>query len=123
MEFVEKDLSYDITGAIFEVAHALGPGLLEKCYQEALEIELKSRNLKVERERRYNLTYKGVALDQEYIADFVVENKVIVELKSVRELNEIHKAQIINYLKISGLHLGILVNFNKPRIEIERILN
>lgn len=123
MELIEKDLGYQITGAIFEVSHVLGNGFLEKVYQEALQMELELRGLKAEREKRMKIQYKGKELDCEYIADIVVNDAVIVELKAVSELNDAHRAQIINYLHATGMKLGILVNFGKPRAEIERFVN
>jgi GxxExxY protein len=116
--------AYDINGAMFEVHKQLGPGLLEKVYQEALEVELKLRNIPFEREKRFQIVYKGVALAQEYIADFVCYDKIIVELKSVSELSDVHRAQVINYLKITGLKLGLLQNFNVAYMQsAERFVN
>ena len=123
MELVHKDLSYQITGACYEVNHTLGPGLLEKVYQEALALELQLRGIKVEREKRIPVNYKGHILDCEYIADMIVDDKVIIELKSVQSLDDAHRAQTINYLKLSGLQLAVLVNFHNPRVEIERFVN
>ena len=115
---------YDINGALFEVFKNLGPGLLEKVYQEALEIEFQIRNIPYEREKRFNIVYKGQLLKQEYIADFVCYGKIILELKSVSELTDIHRAQVINYLKITGLKLALLQNFNVSSMPAaERIIN
>lgn len=115
-----KDLAYQITGAIFEVNHALGCGFLEAVYQEALEIELRSRGLKTEPQKRIKIQYKGTELQCEYVADIVVEEKVIIEVKAISGLDNIHKAQVINYLKATNLPYAILVNFGTPRVEIER---
>lgn len=101
----------------------LGPGLLEKCYQEALEIELEVRGLPFEREKSFDLFYKDKLLNAKYIADFVVDNKIIVELKSVSDILPEHRAQLINYLRISGLKLGLLVNFKNRKVDIERLTN
>ena len=115
---------YDINGALFEVFKNLGPGLLEKVYQEALEIEFQIRNIPYEREKRFKIVYKGQLLKQEYIADFVCYGKIILELKSVSELTDIHRAQVINYLKITGLKLALLQNFNVSSMPAaERIIN
>ena len=115
---------YDINGALFEVFKNLGPSLLEKGYQEALEIEFQIRNIPYEREKRFNIVYKGQQLKQEYIADFVCYGKIILELKSVSELTDIHRAQVINYLKITGLKLALLQNFNVSSMPAaERIIN
>ena len=109
---------------MFEVHRKLGPGLLEKVYQEALAIELQLRGIPYEREKSFQIVYKGHTLTQEYIADFVCFGKIIVELKSVKELNDTHRAQLLNYLKITGYKLGLLQNFNKSDMgPAERIVN
>ena len=104
--------SYKITGALYEVHKELGPGLLEKVYQEALEKELRMQDIPFEREKSFNISYKGEVLEQMYIADFVCYDKIVVELKAVEALLPIHTAQVINYLTITGYKLGLLVNFN-----------
>lgn len=114
--------SYKINGAIYEVHKNLGPGLLEKVYQEALEKEFEIQDIPFEREKAFSIVYKGEELEQKYIADFVCYDKIVVELKAVEELLPIHTAQVINYLSITGLKLGLLVNFNCRRIKPERIV-
>jgi GxxExxY protein len=115
---------YNINGAMFEVFKNLGPGLLEKVYQEALEIEFKLRDIPYEREKRFNIVYKGNLLEQQYIADFVCYGKIIIELKSVSEVTDVHRAQVINYLKITSLRLALLQNFNVSTLQAaERIIN
>ena len=114
--------SYKITGAIYEVHKELGPGLLEKVYQEALEKELKLQGIPFEREKCFTVKYKGEELDQKYIADFVCYDKIVLELKAVDDLLPVHKAQVINYLALTGCKLGILVNFNAQKIIPERIV-
>lgn len=123
MGIVYQDKSAQIYGAIFEVHKRLGVGLLEKVYQEALALELNLRNIPFEREKRYNVYYRGQKLDAQYIADFVCYNKIIVELKAVSELTDAHKAQVRNYLTITNLELGILCNFNELFMKPIRILN
>ena len=119
----EKE-SFAINGAMFEVHRQLGPGLAEKVYQEALEIELKLRNIPFEREKVFKIEYKNNVLNQHYVADFVCYDKIIVELKAVDVINDIHRAQLINYLKITGLKLGLLQNFNMVNMQpAERLLN
>ena len=118
----EKE-SFAINGAMFEVHRQLGPGLAEKVYQEALEIELKLRNIPFEREKVFKIEYKNNVLNQHYVADFVCFDKIIVELKSVSELTNAHKAQVRNYLGITGYKLGLLVNFNQEYVTPIRILN
>ena len=114
--------SYKINGAIYEVHNALGPGLLEKVYQEALEKEFILQKIPFEREKAFQITYKGDILEQKYIADFVCYDKIVIELKAVEDLLPIHKAQVINYLAITGYKLGLLVNFNARQVQPERIV-
>ena len=119
----EKE-SFAINGVMFEVHRQLGPGLAEKVYQEALEIELKLRNIPFEREKVFKIEYKNNVLNQHYVADFVCYDKIIVELKAVDVISDIHRAQLINYLKITGLKLGLLQNFNMVNMQpAERLLN
>ena len=122
MSLLYPEESYKINGAIYEVHKELGPGLLEKVYQEALEKELKLQDIPFEREKSYTIKYKGEELEQRYIADFVCYNRIVVELKAVDELLPIHRAQVINYLAITGYKLGVLVNFNAQKIKVERIV-
>lgn len=122
MELVYQQESYKIIGALFEVFKVLGPGLLEKVYQEAFEKELKLQGIPFEREKCFSIRYKGEELEQKYVADFVCYDKIIVELKSVDKLLPLHKAQVINYLAITGYQLGILVNFNAEKLTPERIV-
>ena len=121
----ENEISYEIRGAIFNVYNELGPGLLESVYQAALKYELKKRGLSVRTEVPLNVMYDGVKLDVEFRLDLIVENKVIIELKSVEELKKVHFKQLITYLKITRLKLGLLVNFNTDNItkSIKRIAN
>lgn len=118
-----KEESAKIVGAVFEVHKRLGVGLIEKVYQEALAIELKARNIPYEREKRFDIYYRNLRLDAFYVADFVCYDKIIVELKAVNELTDVHKAQVRNYLAISNYNLGILCNFNELYMEPVRVLN
>ena len=120
---VYKEESAKIIGAVFEVHKRLGIGLLEKVYQEALAIEFKYRNIPFERERRYDVYYRDQKLNVQYIADIVCYDKIIVELKAISEITDANKAQVRNYLTITGYKLGLLVNFNEMYIEPIRILN
>lgn len=113
---------YKINGAIYEVHKELGPGLLEKVYQDALEREFNLQNIPYEREKSFSIMYKGMQLAEKYVADFVCYNKIVVELKAVEELHPVHKAQVINYLAITGYKLGLLVNFNSIKVNHERII-
>ena len=112
----ENDLSYKIRGAIFNVYNGLGPGLLESVYMAALEWELINQGLQIRREVPVPVYYKEVKLDIGFRLDLLVENKVIIEVKSVENLAQVHHKQILTYLKITELKLGILVNFNVENI-------
>ena len=109
----ENQLTHEIIGAAIEVHRHLGPGLLESAYEACLSHELLSRGLAVERQRALPVIYKGVQVDCGYRLDLVVENRVICELKTVDRLHELHHAQILSYLKLSGIPLGLLINFNQ----------
>ncbi len=113
----ENDISYKIRGAIFEVYNSLGAGLLESVYVAALEWELTNQGLQVRREVPIPVHYKEVKLDLGFRLDLLVENKVIIEVKSVENLAEVHHKQVLTYLKITELKLGILVNFNVASIK------
>ena len=115
------DITYAINGAVFEVNKVLGPGFLEKVYENALLVELKQRGIKAESQVPIKVSYKENVVG-EYIADLLVENKVIVELKTVEAIEKIHQAQLLNYLKATGIWVGILVNFKHPEAEIKRMV-
>ena len=112
----ENDLSYTIIGAIYDVYNKLGPGLLESVYEAALAYELKKRDLKVERQIEVPILYDGKKIDTDLRLDILVEDLVIVELKSVLEMKDVFYLQIDTYLKLTGKHLGLLVNFNTDDI-------
>lgn len=119
-----KDECYAIQGAIFDVYREMGCGFLEAIYQECLEKELRLRQLPFEAQKELILSYKGEQLVQTYKPDFICYGKIIVELKAVKEIAPEHKAQLLNYLKITGLELGLLVNFGSyPKVEIVRMAN
>jgi GxxExxY protein len=118
---VYPDLSYRIMGAIFEVHKKLGPGFLESVYEKALIEELSGRGMKVETEKIIDLTYKDKKIGVHRL-DLVIDNKVVVELKTVERFSIHHKAQLTSYLKASGYKLGILVNFSKSKVEYRRVL-
>ena len=117
-----RDESYKIRGALFAVHRELGCGFLERVYQDALEVEFRLRNIPYEREKAIQIVYKGEPLGEPYRADFVCYGKVIIELKSVSEILDVHRAQIINYLKATKMKLGFLVNFGEESLNIERIV-
>ena len=108
----ENELSNKIVGAVIEVHRTLGPGLLESTYEGCLYHELSLNQIPFERQVMMPVVYKGNLLDYGYRVDIIVDNKVILELKSVAEVQPIHKAQLLTYLKLSGLKLGLLLNFN-----------
>jgi GxxExxY protein len=116
-----NDITYKINGAIFEVNRILGAGFLEKVYENALLRELRNRDLKAEGQVPLNVKYKG-ELVGEYVVDVLVEEKIIIELKAIEQLQKIHEAQLLNYLKATGLKVGLLVNFKYPRAEIKRMV-
>ena len=112
----ENEISYKIRGAIFKVFNGLGPGLLESAYEAALEHELKKEGLFVERQAQLPFIYDGIELGTGYRIDMLIHKKVLIEIKSVEELQAVHHKQVITYLKLSGIRLGILVNFNTDTI-------
>jgi GxxExxY protein len=111
MELLYKEEVFNIIGAAIEVHRELGPGFLEGVYQEALEVELRTRNIPFESQKHIHISYKGGQLQKEYVADFVVYDKIIVELKALEQLSGTEESQILNYLKATGLKVGVLVNF------------
>jgi GxxExxY protein len=108
----ENELSKIILGKAIEVHKQLGPGLLESAYQECLQYELKNEGLKVEKEKALPIVYKELKLDHGYRIDLLIENKVVIELKTVEFLTDVHTAQILTYMKLGGYKLGLLLNFN-----------
>ena len=118
-------LSNKIIGAAIEVHKTLGPGLLESAYEECLCYEFGLRDFSFERQKPLPIVYKGKKLDCGYRLDIVVENAIILELKACEKIEEIHKAQLLTYLKLSGLTLGLILNFNTTvmRDGIVRIVN
>jgi len=120
-----NDLTGGVIGAAIEVHKALGPGLMESTYEECLCIELELRNLPYERQREIPITYKGVNLDCAYQLDIVISNQLIVELKACESIQPIHEAQLLTYLKLSGIKVGLLINFNVPALKegIKRLVN
>jgi len=118
-----EDESFQIRSAIFEVYREMGCGFLEAVYQECLEMELDRQGIAFEAEVDLILEYKGARLNQVYRPDFICFEKIIVEIKAVKELCNEHRAQVHNYLKATGFELGLLVNFGHyPKAEIERIV-
>lgn len=121
----ENELSNIIIGSAIEVHKQLGPGLLESAYQECLYFELKSKGLLVEKEKPMPIVYKDVKLDHGYRIDLLVENKVVIEVKTVENFMDVHTAQVITYLKLGNYKLGLLLNFQVTTLKngIKRIIN
>lgn len=121
----ENELTYAIRKGIFAVYNTLGPGLLESVYEKALIIELEQQGLTVQYQYPISVFYKSIDLGLGFRADILVEEEIIIEVKSVVELAPIHHKQLLNYLKLTDLHLGLLVNFNTDDIQsnIVRIIN
>lgn len=118
-----EDESYRIRGAVFEVYREMGCGFLESVYQECLEKEFGKQEISFVAQRELILQYKGDRLEQTFKPDFICFEQIIVEIKAVKELANEHRAQVHNYLKATGLELGLLVNFGHyPKVEIERIV-
>jgi GxxExxY protein len=121
----ENEISYQIVGAAIDLHRALGPGLLESVYEEALAIDLEERGLRVHRQIAVPITYKSLTFDKGFRLDLLVENKVIIEVKSVEQLARVHYAQLLTYLRLADKKLGLLINFNSKILknDIHRIVN
>ena len=117
-----SDLTDQIIKIGIGVHKDLGPGFVEKIYQRALYLDFKNSKLRFVREKKLSISYKKVNLGYETV-DFEVEGKVLIEVKAVSEINEIHKAQLISYLKSSGCQVGLILNFARPTLEIKRLVN
>ena len=123
MEYLFQNETFLIRKCMMNVFNELGNGFLEKVYQEALAIEFQNNGIPFEREAKIPVYYKNVKLQQEYIADFICYDNIIVEVKAISELTGSHKAQVINYLKATNLQVGLLVNFGASKIKVERLFN
>ncbi len=121
----ENELSNLIIGAAINVHREVGPGLFESVYEDCLAIELSKLNLKVERQKRVDLIYNGENLGLAFKADIIVEDKVLIELKSVERLHDIHFTQTYTYIKLLNIKLGLLINFNESLLKngIKRVVN
>jgi len=124
-EHQENDISGKIIGAAIEVHKHLGPGLLESAYEECLCCEMQLRGIEFKRQVPLSLNYKGIVLDCGYRLDLLVEDKVIVELKSIEDLEPIHEAQMLTYLKLRNAWLGLIINFNVIMLKdgVRRLVN
>ena len=122
-KIIYKEESFAIQGAVFEVYREMGHGFLESVYQECMARELKDRGVPFSAQPELQLLYKGQPLEQRYKPDFICYGKIIIELKAVKDILAEHKAQVINYLKASGIKLGLLVNFGSyPKATVLRLV-
>ena len=120
-DYLYKNLTGQIIGCTFEVYKNLGFGFLEKVYEKAMMIELRAKNLKADNQSPIKVKYKGEIIG-DYCADILVENKVIVELKAEKSYNKKHEAQLLNYLKATGIQLGLLLNFGENKCHPKRLV-
>ena len=121
-KIIYKEEAYLIIGKCFEVHNALGHGFMEVVYKDALEVAFEQDGVLYEREKKYDVRFRNVLLAHKFYADFVVLDKIILEVKGVTALTDAHVAQMINYLKVSGNKLGLLVNFGRQGLEYKRLL-
>ena len=121
---IQKEKVYAIVGAAIEVHRNLGSGFLEAIYQEAMEIELSARGIPIDAQKQIQVRYKGQILNREYVADLVCFNLILVELKALNRLSGNEEAQVLNYLKATGLKVGVLINFGSHgKLEWKRFVN
>lgn len=117
----DKKITEKIIGCALKVSNTLGIGFLEKVYENALVVELKRSKILFEQQKMFCVLYKGETVG-EYIADLIVEKEIIIELKATKAIDNIHQAQLINYLRATGLHIGLILNFGTPRLGIKRLV-
>ena len=120
--FLYKDLTYKIIGIAMEIHRELQSGFLEAVYEEVMSKELKKAKIPFENQVRIDIYYKGEKLDKQYQADFIIDDKVLVELKGISKITDIERAQVINYLKATGLKVGLIINFGGKSLEWERVV-
>jgi GxxExxY protein len=122
-EFPQKEETYEIIGICMKVHKVLGHGFLEIVYKDAIEIELRKRNILYSREKEFKIYYEDIALPHKFYSDFVILDCIIFEVKAMAGgLNEEHLGKVINYLKVSGCKVGLLINFGKSKLEYRRIV-
>ncbi len=117
-----SDLTREVIGAAIEVHKILGVGFLESVYEEALAIELELQKIPSERQKTIDVFYKN-RLAKQFVCDFIVYHKIIIELKAIRKISDIEKAQMLNYLKATSLNLGLILNFGSSSLEVKRLIN
>jgi len=121
MTLIHEELTYKIIGAAMEVYNELGSGFLESVYQEAFEIELQKQNIPYQKEVLLNIIYKDITLKKHFYADFICYGKIVIELKALSKIAPEHYAQILNYLKATGHHVGLLLNFGEKTLNYKRL--
>ncbi|MFA6277788.1 MAG: GxxExxY protein [Pedobacter sp.] len=121
-EYPYQEETYDLIGIAMEIHRVLGKGFLEVVYKDALEYELIERGIRYEREKEYSINYKGVTLPHKFYADFVIDSKIILEIKSKLGVIEEHYAQVLNYLAISKLQVGLIINFHERSLQHKRVV-
>jgi len=121
-KIIYKEESYRIIGICFEVHNNLGPGFLEVVYKDALEYEFRKAGIPYSREKEYIIRYKDIILPHKYNADFIVYDKIVLEVKGKKAISEEHLAQTLNYLKVSGCRLGLVVNFGQLMLQHNRVV-
>lgn len=121
-ELIYKEESFKIVGCCFEVYNNLGKGLLENVYKDALEFELEKNNIPFEREKHFPIEYKGEILKHHYVADFIVYDKIILEIKCTKAIADEHMKQTLNYLGISKFKLGLIINFGEESVKYKRLV-
>ena len=122
-DYIYKEETYQIIGACFSVYKEKGNGFVEPVYQDSLEIELRHLSIPFDPQRNYPLYHRGIKLNHSYTPDLICYDSIILELKAAKSLTDEHRSQVINYLKVTGLQLGLLVNFGGfPKVEWERII-
>lgn len=122
MEFYKQKENYQIIGICMEVHRILGPGLLEVVYKDALEIEFRNNNIPFEREKEFTIDYKGNTLPHKFYADFIIYDEIILKIKTVKEINNEHIAQTLNYIKLANSQIGIIVNFQNKSLTHKRLV-
>ena len=120
-ELLLKEEVFQIVGCAMEVLNTLGHGLLEKPYENALVVEFRLKGIPFKQQPRYDVVYKGVRVG-EYVPDLIVHEQIVVDTKVIDRITNVERGQILNYLKITGLRVGLILNFKKPRLEWERIV-
>ena len=120
-EIIYKELSYQIIGCAMEVHKQLGVGFLESVYEDAFKIELKAKDIPFKSQVKYSIAYKNTYI-KDFHCDLIVDDKIVIELKAIKQITDINRAQILNYLKVTKLKLGIIINFGENSLKYERIL-